>query len=274
MTSRRSSMHFNPRSPHGERHAFPVTRAESVTFQPTLPARGATARRLFGFAAAAISTHAPRTGSDRDFGNCYCLLYAISTHAPRTGSDARGFRVSGGGDRFQPTLPARGATGLGDSLKSTSKISTHAPRTGSDRGRRGIPPRPRHFNPRSPHGERPAPQTARRDRRDFNPRSPHGERQSGRGRGDPPAAHFNPRSPHGERRLSRARKSPGTADFNPRSPHGERQRVRDAPTRAVVISTHAPRTGSDSRRDGLHRTGGQFQPTLPARGATRLARFW
>ena len=192
-------MHFNPRSPHGERHAFPVTRAESVTFQPTLPARGATARRLFGFAAAAISTHAPRTGSDRDFGNCYCLLYAISTHAPRTGSDARGFRVSGGGDRFQPTLPARGATGLGDSLKSTSKISTHAPRTGSDRGRRGIPPRPRHFNPRSPHGER----RALDDGGDVSSAiSTHAPRT---GSDNPPTTpdlqknHFNPRSPHGER---------------------------------------------------------------------------
>ena len=57
----------------------------------------------------AISTHAPRTGSDADAGLDAAALHEISTHAPRTGSD-----------------PERAAT-----LK-TYGISTHAPRTGSD----------------------------------------------------------------------------------------------------------------------------------------------
>ena len=100
----------------------------------------------------------------------------------------------------------------------------------------------------------------------FNPRSPHGERRK-RGTHYPPRSHFNPRSPHGERptptpcftpnalfqstlpaRGATARRSARRNPpwhFNPRSPHGERPRVRDAPTRAVVISIHAPRTGSD-----------------------------
>ena len=77
-----------------------------------------------------ISTHAPRTGSD-------CIPSAstrrrnISTHAPRTGSDVR-YALD----------------------KSIALISTHAPRTGSD----GLPEitgkSEKHFNPRSPHGER------------------------------------------------------------------------------------------------------------------------
>ena len=63
------------------------------------------------------------------------------------------------------------------------------------------------------------------------------------GRGD---YDFNPRSPHGER--PDARLVVGfDGYFNPRSPHGERPGGRDAPTRAVVISIHAPRTGSDPR---------------------------
>ena len=33
---------------------------------------------------------------------------------------------------FQPTLPARGATGLAQNIKPEQLISTHAPRTGSD----------------------------------------------------------------------------------------------------------------------------------------------
>ena len=80
--------------------------------------------------------------------------------------------------------------------------------------------------------------------------------------------------------------------FNPRSPHGERLRLLEAQTVTLVISTHAPRTGSDhvdvnhdfpsfyfnprsphgERLDfDFCRTRTEkFQPTLPARGAT----FW
>ena len=78
--------------------------------------------------------------------------------------------------------------------------------------------------------------------------------------------HFNPRSPHGER-LSPSLRQHGEYYFNPRSPHGER-RVSDLETaiaklfqstlpargatknaaqtgKALMISIHAPRTGSD-----------------------------
>ena len=36
-----------------------------------------------------------------------------------------------------------------------------------------------------------------------------------------------------------------TTDFNPRSPHGERLLFRALRRAYIVISTHAPRTGSD-----------------------------
>ncbi len=107
---------------------------------------------------------------------------------------------------------------------------------------------------------------------------------SGSGKG-----HFNPRSPHGERRhlygdLSRL------WHFNPRSPHGERLRLVFRSRREWSISTHAPRTGSDTTNciveistthfnprspHGERQTSmpapsymSAFQPTLPARGAT------
>ena len=81
-------------------------------------------------------------------------------------------------------------------------------------------------------------------------------------------AHFNPRSPHGERLLGATAGNPG-GDFNPRSPHGERL-TRDGTMRvSKYISTHAPRTGSDENQlNRLHELLA-FQPTLPARGATR-----
>ena len=145
-----------------------------------------------------ISTHAPRTGSDYAE-SAINPAKLISTHAPRTGSDGMGQVVDSMGRdfnprsphgerpravptstsfrRFQPTLPARGATNgrhptfavwefqptlpaRGATDDSAPKrfhvnISTHAPRTGSDRQYRPITrQRCYHFNPRSPHGER------------------------------------------------------------------------------------------------------------------------
>ena len=82
-----ASVHFNPRSPHGERLVTTLPTSLMGAFQPTLPARGATRDTL-----------------------------------KQQLADAK----------FQPTLPARGATLL---AASTARITIN-------------------FNPRSPHGER------------------------------------------------------------------------------------------------------------------------
>ena len=104
--------HFNPRSPHGERPR-PSDATRSIwAFQPTLPARGATAAVIDALPVLPISTHAPRTGSDKRCPNIHL------------------FRVE-----FQPTLPARGATGGALIDSRPAAISTHAPRTGSDAAR-------------------------------------------------------------------------------------------------------------------------------------------
>ena len=170
---------FNPRSPHGERpSSHGCSFASVAAFQPTLPARGATTDGDAQAPPRKISTHAPRTGSDT-------LLYVydksqniISTHAPRTGSDedvTHWFRRSW---RFQPTLPARGATGCNFNRRE-SRCD---------------------FNPRSPHGERLMALVERLKIRLFQPTLP--------ARGATPPSRecrqsgldFNPRSPHGERR--------------------------------------------------------------------------
>ena len=303
-----------------------------VTFQSTLPARGATrctfpesrspgisihAPRTGSDPAAsqsrqppAISTHAPRTGSDAIEPTAFCTSdnfnprsphgerptaastassALISTHAPRTGSDDGRRRTSAatkdfnprsphgerpnqdghtpGKDRFQPTLPARGATTDGDAQAPPRKISTHAPRTGSDPAEGTNEAAEWHFNPRSPHGERldavtsitvgswistHAPRTGSDVMGnhnclfiiDFNPRSPHGERHQLLQGTLAPTLDFNPRSPHGERPHQYAFAG-DLQNFNPRSPHGER--------RTGIARKQAQKT---------------FQPTLPARGAT------
>ena len=173
---------------------------------------------------------------------------------------------------FQPTLPARGATGWRRGSSDRRAISTHAPRTGSDTPSRRSPGAAAHFNPRSPHGERRLRRGLGIQNINFNPRSPHGERRQphrqknsalsfqptlpargatrttgagcwrsefqptlpARGATDLWSqyrflAHFNPRSPHGERRAGVSAALHSGHNFNPRSPHGER-RCRSAPS--------------------------------------------
>ena len=110
--------------------------------------------------------------------------------------------------------------------------------------RRGQLDHHRHFNPRSPCGERPAGQVLTKTADDFNPRSPCGERRHSnhrlRSQND-----FNPRSPCGERPKFFARDTTKITNFNPRSPCGER--------RSLSI-----------RKNGYYK----FQSTLSLRRAT------
>ena len=190
---------FNPRSPHGERLLSSYNILWQLSFQPTLPARGATLNQLVADNGTEISTHAPRTGSD------------TISDAPR-----------GGGSIFQPTLPARGATRAAAVRAWNNDISTHAPRTGSDTRRRGADGV---LGDISTH----APRTGSDSLAIFSSIL---------------TGYFNPRSPHGER-PSPPRLLPRLQHFNPRSPHGERHLAVLAHQPDVVISTHAPRTGSD-----------------------------
>ena len=104
-------------------------------------------------------------------------------------------------------------------------ISTHAPRTGSDRIFGATFGAINNFNPRSPHGERPIRQQRTSRTETFQPTLP--------ARGATGLL----------LRLLQFR-----PNFNPRSPHGERPRKRVATQRYPPISTHAPRTGSDSAK--------------------------
>ena len=79
--------HFNPRSPHGERHTVPPFRRFISIFQSTLPARGATKKNHDSSRTTLISIHAPRTGSDVRQPCHLRNAPRISIHAPRTGSD-------------------------------------------------------------------------------------------------------------------------------------------------------------------------------------------
>ena len=129
-------LHFNPRSPCGERRKpAPTLPATLPNFNPRSPCGERLADGTWGWVDATISIHAPRAGSDpgagsvppgccRDFNpRSPCgerpLLTAhqnrpdaISIHAPRAGSDAGSTRRAAWTNLFQSTLPVRGATPL------------------------------------------------------------------------------------------------------------------------------------------------------------------
>ena len=129
---------FNPRSPHGERRArSSLGDTGGSDFNPRSPHGERRATRAEAKRALRISIHAPRTGSD---------IFAIRKSTQKL---------------FQSTLPARGATALSETGRYQAGISIHAPRTGSDCGFRSDFFQGRNFNPRSPHGERPAHQLLR-----------------------------------------------------------------------------------------------------------------
>ena len=121
---------FNPRSPHGERRCVPIKRRQAITFQSTLPARGATSTKIFVMRWKQFQSTLPARGATSAVIRSRVRTW-ISIHAPRTGSD----------DSFHLGFTAQG-------------ISIHAPRTGSDWALDLAHQRLHDFNPRSPHGER------------------------------------------------------------------------------------------------------------------------
>ena len=123
-----------------------------------------------------ISIHSPRMGRDAVLAVVVPFLIAISIHSPRMGRDMVStttvFTWA-----FQSTLPAWGETRLDRPAGGGGNISIHSPRMGRDGLCRLYGAFDRHFNPLSPHGERPGIMNVDGQRCDFNPLSPHGERR-------------------------------------------------------------------------------------------------
>ena len=127
-------------------------------------------------------------------------------------------------------------------------ISTHAPRTGSDDGVLGYSPIAFEFQPTLPaRGATSAALLIFKRFPTFQPTLPARGATCASAASAPPSRYFNPRSPHGERQSAGGSTGGNRQDFNPRSPHGERRGGLGFLARVELISTHAPRTGSDMR---------------------------
>ena len=167
---------------------------------------------------------------------------------------------------FNPRSPYGERPITGGTIIQMARISIHAPLTGSDGVLAALPTGFDYFNPRSPYGERPKSQQKIADLFKFQSTLPlRGATVTLRPQSlmrrisihapltgsdfrlvviRIPLLDFNPRSPYGERHIlqkfiSRRR------DFNPRSPYGERPGLSLFFLEVVMISIHAPLTGSD-----------------------------
>ena len=236
-------IYFNPRSPHGERQEGFSLFNHQVPFQSTLPARGAT------------TCLQPPSNRLRYFN-------PRSPHGERQNA----VFITSDTTIFQSTLPARGATGCKSAVLHWMQFQSTLPARGATYSIRMRLYDCNHFNPRSPHGERPPVPGAKPFLIYFNPRSPHGERQEG-------FSLFNHQVPFQSTLPARGATtclqppSNRLRYFNPRSPHGERQNAVFITSDTTIFQSTLPArgaTGDDLLRVLLE----QFQSTLPARGAT------
>ena len=302
------SRYFNPRSPWGER---PICRRSWTTqrrFQSTLPVGGATLDGLLRLVRAwyfnprspwgerlqqhpglrvlqDISIHAPRGGSDRQYGD-HSRHGDISIHAPRGGSDANLVFSAKLIAEFQSTLPVGGATLSGPAWRTVRPISIHAPRGGSDQATSSaICARDKEISIHAPRGgSDPKPLRPQPNNKNFNPRSPWGERlldialtvtlkpisiHAPRGGSDffgllstNAVNYFNPRSPWGERHLHRHLKDVSFR-FQSTLPVGGATDGNVNGRYAKCISIHAPRGGSDRNTHNLGCKVNDFNPRSP-----------
>ena len=213
--------YFNPRSPHGERLHSPHVCRAAIRFQSTLPARGATLPT--GWTVRGQRYFNPR-----------------SPHGERPQSRANPQRCW----KFQSTLPARGATLLTRQSAGASVISIHAPRTGSDATDGRCTTIARHFNPRSPHGERRGCASGRRRLCRISIHAPRTGSDDTLLGSLVLLRHFNPRSPHGER-PAKARRDSASRQFQSTLPARGATSSATGFVSSPIISIHAPRTGSD-----------------------------
>ena len=192
-------IHFNPRSPWGER--LPALTEKAVLWGISIHApRGGSDNPFFScWSGLSISIHAPRGGSDVQFAQAisHCI---ISIHAPRGGSDFGLSQYVSDRDVFQSTLPVGGATSIPPLLGGLrAGISIHAPRGGSDLDGLHLCLLAQDFNPRSPWGERRGKRILRNGERTISIHAPRGGSDRTNNSGSSGSSNFNPRSPWGER---------------------------------------------------------------------------
>ena len=239
-------MDFNPRSPYGERLPVYVVSKRKTYFNPRSPYGERLPFEFDSTCLQVFQSTLPLRGATLSLDSDACGVM-ISIHAPLTGSDAWYIKHA-----------------------SHVLISIHAPLTGSDRRLRPTGCRIPNFNPRSPYGERQNSFGCQSLRFLFQSTLPLRGATAFRGI-RPTKCGFQSTLPLRGATVFLPPFFPPFDYFNPRSPYGERPWCLLLSKGGIMISIHAPLTGSDyNKNSGDHVP--QFQSTLPLRGATNTAK--
>ncbi len=128
-----SSSDFNPRSPCGERRSTTSSLLpRHLQFQSTLPVRGATVPLHLALALSGNFNPRSPCGERQIWSLCPLWQFHFNPRSP-CGERHRTSLIRQSKNRFQSTLPVRGATGSdSDIMLHLIEISIHAPRAGSD----------------------------------------------------------------------------------------------------------------------------------------------
>ena len=103
-----------------------------LTFQSTLPVRGATWHHLLLAQARAISIHAPRAGSDRTLRPASPKQFRFQSTLPVRGATSRSRGSAAASLDFNPRSPCGERRDQTPAAQLPWQISIHAPRAGSD----------------------------------------------------------------------------------------------------------------------------------------------
>ena len=150
----RLQCNFNPRSPCGERLHGQRQRPRHRTFQSTLPVRGATLQVRSSASFGCYFNPRSPCGERLNAVDQVCDLVHFNPRSP-CGERPVFRKAIAARIAFQSTLPVRGATVALKTDHPAYTISIHAPRAGSDDIPEWVKSETKHFNPRSPCGERP-----------------------------------------------------------------------------------------------------------------------
>ena len=144
---------FNPHSPCGERLLYRLSVLGVLSFQSTLPMRGATVSGIQTMVGNMFSIHTPHAGSDTSAEN-----------------RNRSFKI------FNPHSPCGERRKRNKQRYRENNFSIHTPHAGSDKQYLEQEALEKVFNPHSPCGERLKSVSGGRAALLFNPHSPCGER--------------------------------------------------------------------------------------------------
>ena len=98
-------LHFNPRSPRGERPTLSKRDVQLFIFQSTLPAGGATSFPVSDGVQTFISIHAPRGGSDFHHEPVFCQHNGFQSTLPAGGATSLVWHFAPTSPNFNPRSP-------------------------------------------------------------------------------------------------------------------------------------------------------------------------